>query len=54
MLRACHAFLSVLCSLMATIKGWPFDSLVSDVELSFGHFPMWGPGSGVVLDCIDF
>ena len=24
-----------------------------DVSLCFCHFPMWCPGSGVVLDCID-
>ena len=23
------------------------------VRLCFCHFPMWYPGSGVVLDCID-
>ena len=28
-------------------------ALVCDVELCFCHFPMWYPGSGVVLDCID-
>ena len=26
---------------------------VCDVLLCFCHFPMWYPGSGVVLDCID-
>ena len=34
-------------------KGWPFGSLVCDVFNRFCHFPMWCPGSGVVLDCID-
>ena len=34
-------------------KGWPHGSLVCDVFLCFCHFPMWCPGSGVVLDCID-
>ena len=28
-------------------------ALVCDVELRFCNFPMWYPGSGVVLDCID-
>ena len=27
--------------------------LTSEVELCFGHFPMWYSGSGVVLYCID-
>ena len=35
-------------------KGLPVGSLVCDVFLCFCHFPMWCPGSGVVLDCIDF
>ena len=34
-------------------KGWPRGSLICDVLLCFCHFPMWCPGSGVVLDCID-
>ena len=33
--------------------GWPLGSLVCDVSSCFCHFPMWCPGSGVVLDCID-
>ena len=28
-------------------------ALVCDVLFYFCHFPMWHPGSGVVLDCID-
>ena len=28
-------------------------ALVCNVLLYFCHFPMWYPGSGVVLDCID-
>ena len=35
-------------------KGWRLGSLVCDVFLCFCHFPTWCPGSGVVLDCIDF
>ena len=34
-------------------KGWPLGFLVCDVFLCFCHFPMWCPGTGVVLDCID-
>ena len=33
-------------------KDWPLDLLVSEVLLCFCQFPMWCPGSGVVLDCI--
>ena len=33
-------------------KGWPLGSFC-DVSLCFCHFPMWYPGSCVVLDCID-
>ena len=28
-------------------------ALVHEIWLCFCHFPMWCPGSGVVLDCID-
>ena len=28
-------------------------ALVCGVKLYFCYFPMWYPGSGVVLDCID-
>ena len=34
-------------------KGWPLGLLVCEVLLCFCHFPMWCPGSGAVLDCID-
>ena len=34
-------------------KGRPLGSLVCYVLLCFCHFPMWCPGSSVVLDCID-
>ena len=55
MFRVCHAFLSVHCSLVVTCweNGCPLDSLVCGVLLCFCRFPMWCPGSGVVLDCID-
>ena len=28
-------------------------ALVCDVLLCFCHFPIWCPGSGVMLDCLD-
>ena len=28
-------------------------ALLGVILLCFCHFPMWCPGSGVVLDCID-
>ena len=34
-------------------KGWPLGLLVWEVILCFCQFPMWCPGSSVVLDCID-
>ena len=45
----CHAVASVHCCLLR--KGWPLGSCLWC--LCFCHFPMWYPGSGVVLDCID-
>ena len=48
------AVLSVHCSLV--VSSWEradLLALVCDVFLCFYHFPMWCPGSGVVLDCID-
>ena len=44
-------FIAALWSLAG--KGLAFGSLVCDVFLCYCHFPMWCPGSGVVLDCID-
>ena len=35
-------------------KDWPLGSLVFDVFLCFCHFPIWCPGLGVILDCVDF
>ena len=35
-------------------KGWPLVFPVCDVFLCFCQFPIWCPGSGLVLDCIDF
>ena len=34
-------------------KGGSLGSLVCDVFLRFYHFPIWCPGSGVVLDFIN-
>ena len=34
--------------------GWPLGSLVCYVLLCFCHFLIWCPGSGGLLDCIDF
>ena len=54
MIRVCHSFLSVQCSLVVTCwKGltswlpcvWRF--------VAFCHFPVWCPWLGGVLDCID-
>ena len=44
-----HAFGSVHCCLVVTL--WDF-AFVGDVDCILCYFPMWYPGSGVVLDCI--
>ena len=50
----CHAFASVHCCLVVNFgKRAGLMALVCDALLCFCHFPMWYPGSGVVLDCID-
>ena len=50
----CHAFASVHRFLAVTCwERAELLALVCDVLLCFCHFPMWYPGSGVVLDCID-
>ena len=50
----CHAFASGHCCLVVTCcEKADLLALVCDVLLCFCHFPMWYPGSGVVLDCID-
>ena len=49
-----HAFASVHCCLVVTL--WEMAdllALVCDVKLCFCQLPMWYPGSGVVLGCID-
>ena len=47
---------SVLCSLVVTWGERAGLLALMCVMFSsvFCHFPMWCPGSGVVLDCIDF
>ena len=52
-LRVCHAFMSVHCSLEVTC--WERANLLVLLYvmfLCFCHFPLWCPGSGVVPDCI--
>ena len=54
--RNCHAFLSVHCSLVVICwerAGLLALKIVCCVLLCFCHFPMWCPGTGDVLDCID-
>ena len=54
--RVCHAVLSVHCSLALwspVEKGLTSWLSCMWCFLVFCHFPMWCPGSGVVLDCID-
>ena len=49
----CHAFYSVHCYLVVTCwERADLLALVYDVNCVFCYFPMWYPGSGVVLDCI--
>ena len=48
-----HAFASVHCCLLVTCwERADLLALVGDVHCIFVFFPMWSPGSGVVLDCI--
>ena len=51
-----YSFLSVHCSRVVTC--WERANLLTLSYLMFScvfcHFPMWNPGSGVVLDCIDY
>ena len=54
----CFVFVMLSCLFIAALwspagKGLtPWLSFVI-VLLCFRHFPMWYPGSGLVLDCID-
>ena len=46
--------LRMLCCLVVTCwERADHLAVVCDVQLCFCNFPMWYPGSGVVLDCID-
>ena len=50
----CHALGSVHCCLVVTC--WEKADLLAhvyDFKLCICHFPVWYPGSGVVLVCID-
>ena len=53
----CHAFASVHCCLVVTCwERADLLALVCDVCCGYVNlcdFPMWYPGSGVILDCID-
>ena len=55
MFRVCHAFLSVQCSRVVTC--WERADLLALLRVEFivvfCHFPIWCPGLGVLLDCID-
>ena len=51
-------WLIIFCVLIAALqspvgKDWPLGWLVCEFLLWFCQFPMWCPGSGVVLYCID-
>ena len=53
-----HFWLFIFCVFIAALrspagKDWSLGLLVCEVLLCFCQFPMWCPGSGVVLDCID-
>ena len=41
------------CLCIAALWSPDLLALVCDIYLYFCHFPVWHPGSGVVLDCID-
>ena len=51
-------WLFIFCVYIAALrspagKDLPLGSLVCEVLLCFCQFPMWCPGSDVVLECID-
>ena len=49
-----HAFAFVHCCLVVTCWEWTdLLTLVCDVYFVLCYFPMWYPGSGVILDCFD-
>ena len=53
--HVCRVFLSLQCSLVITC--WERAGLLAllcvMVSFVFCYIPMWCPGSGVLLDCID-
>ena len=50
----CHDFASIHCCLVVTCwESADLSALVSDVKLCTCHFPMWYPGSGMVLDFVN-
>ena len=50
----CHAFASAHCCHLVTCwERADLLALVCGVKLCGCYFPIWYPGSGVVLDCID-
>ena len=53
--RVSHAFVSACCSLVVTCwERSDLVALVGDIYCTFWYFPMWYPGSSVVVDCIIF
>ena len=52
---ACHAFAFAHCCLVVICwEKADLLALVCDVKLCLFHFPIWHPGTGVVLNCLDF
>ena len=49
----CHAFALFIAVVVTCWERADLMALICDVQLCFCHFPMWYPGSGVLLDCID-
>ena len=50
----CHAFAPVHCCLMVTWREMAdLSALVCEVLVWFIYFPIWYPGTGLVLSCID-
>ena len=45
-------FFCFVCVMQPWRKGYLLGSPVCDVFMCICHFPIWYPGSGVVLDCI--
>ena len=49
----CFVFVMRSCLFIVALWSPAGKGLTSCVLLCFYHFPMWCPGSDVVLDCID-